>query len=119
MRPILSATTRQLYTRALSYNLRSPTNNKKNPFLPDTPACAPISHITPRVTSPATTTSTTPNLTRQATATATMTTITLKSPAISVSLPDGFSEEQLLSFRPFHVSETRPHHAFTVYLSVI
>ncbi|KAI0412852.1 hypothetical protein F5X98DRAFT_367010 [Xylaria grammica] len=31
-----------------------------------------------------------------------MTTITLKSPAISVSLPAGFSEEQLLSFSPFH-----------------
>ncbi|KAI0487617.1 hypothetical protein F4859DRAFT_510186 [Xylaria cf. heliscus] len=30
-----------------------------------------------------------------------MTTITLKSPAISVSLPEGFSEEQLLSFSPF------------------
>ncbi|KAI0428215.1 hypothetical protein F5Y09DRAFT_6769 [Xylaria sp. FL1042] len=31
-----------------------------------------------------------------------MTTITLKSPAISVSLPEGFSEEQLLSFSPFN-----------------
>ncbi|KAI0802495.1 hypothetical protein GGR55DRAFT_683283 [Xylaria sp. FL0064] len=31
-----------------------------------------------------------------------MTTITLKSPAISVSLPEGFSEEQLLAFSPFN-----------------
>ncbi|KAI1365295.1 hypothetical protein F5Y08DRAFT_338854 [Xylaria arbuscula] len=31
-----------------------------------------------------------------------MSTITLKSPAISVSLPEGFSEEQLLSFSPFN-----------------
>ncbi|KAI1352657.1 hypothetical protein F5Y01DRAFT_303840 [Xylaria sp. FL0043] len=31
-----------------------------------------------------------------------MTTITLKSPAISVSLPEGFSEEQLVSFSPFN-----------------
>ncbi|KAI1427447.1 hypothetical protein F5Y12DRAFT_783341 [Xylaria sp. FL1777] len=31
-----------------------------------------------------------------------MTTITLKSPAISVSLPEGFSEKQLLSFPPFN-----------------
>ncbi|KAI0458092.1 hypothetical protein F5B21DRAFT_500740 [Xylaria acuta] len=31
-----------------------------------------------------------------------MTTITLKSPAISVLLPEGFSEEQLLSFSPFN-----------------
>ncbi|KAI0968818.1 hypothetical protein F4678DRAFT_474220 [Xylaria arbuscula] len=31
-----------------------------------------------------------------------MTTITLKSPAISVSLPEAFSEEQLLSFSPFN-----------------
>ncbi|KAI0863524.1 hypothetical protein F4860DRAFT_522154 [Xylaria cubensis] len=31
-----------------------------------------------------------------------MTTITLKSPAINVSLPEGFSEEQLLSFSPFN-----------------
>ncbi|KAI0905224.1 hypothetical protein F4823DRAFT_627987 [Ustulina deusta] len=31
-----------------------------------------------------------------------MTTVTLKSPAISVSLPEGFSEEQLLSFSPFN-----------------
>ncbi|KAI1309674.1 hypothetical protein F5Y03DRAFT_383091 [Xylaria venustula] len=31
-----------------------------------------------------------------------MTTITLKSPPISVSLPEGFSEEQLLSFSPFN-----------------
>ncbi|KAJ8118044.1 hypothetical protein ONZ43_g4071 [Nemania bipapillata] len=31
-----------------------------------------------------------------------MTTITLKSPAISVSLPEGLSEEQLLSFSPFN-----------------
>ncbi|KAI1184888.1 hypothetical protein F5B17DRAFT_433146 [Nemania serpens] len=30
-----------------------------------------------------------------------MSTITLKSPEISVSLPEGFSEEQLLSFHPF------------------
>ncbi|TGJ83362.1 hypothetical protein E0Z10_g5383 [Xylaria hypoxylon] len=31
-----------------------------------------------------------------------MTTVTLKSPVISVSLPEGFSEEQLLSFSPFN-----------------
>ncbi|KAI0522233.1 hypothetical protein F5B22DRAFT_643254 [Xylaria bambusicola] len=31
-----------------------------------------------------------------------MTSVTLKSPAISVSLPEGFTEEQLLSFSPFN-----------------
>ncbi|KAI8632748.1 hypothetical protein F5Y19DRAFT_471919 [Xylariaceae sp. FL1651] len=31
-----------------------------------------------------------------------MATITLKSPAVSVTLPEGFSEEQLLSFAPFN-----------------
>ncbi|KAI1114717.1 hypothetical protein F5Y14DRAFT_441051 [Nemania sp. NC0429] len=52
-----------------------------------------------------------------------MTTITLKSPAISVSLPDGFSEEQLLSFQPFQswlktlthslsLQHSNPNHAF-------
>jgi hypothetical protein len=38
-----------------------------------------------------------------------MTTITLKSPVVSVSLPEGFSEEQLLSFSPFNVSLPSPH----------
>ncbi|KAI0153014.1 hypothetical protein GGR57DRAFT_468549 [Xylariaceae sp. FL1272] len=52
-----------------------------------------------------------------------MTTITLKSPAVSVSLPEGFSESQLLSFQPFNnwlnqlthslsLQQTNPSHPF-------
>ncbi|KAI1154393.1 hypothetical protein F4825DRAFT_460462 [Nemania diffusa] len=51
-----------------------------------------ITHRTPRITNT--------SITRRTTAT--MTTITLKSPEISVSLPEGFSEAQLLSFSPFN-----------------
>ena len=74
-------------------------------FRPGTLSIPSISHYTPYLI----------NIHTIKPARRTMTTITLKSPAISVSLPEGFSEEQLLSFSPFNVSQiTQPSRA--VYL---
>ncbi|KAJ8126249.1 hypothetical protein O1611_g7388 [Lasiodiplodia mahajangana] len=77
-----------------SADIHSPA---KNLFLTGALLYAPITRQTPRIT--------TISLGRRTTTTmTTMTTIKLKSPEINVSLPEGFSEEQLLSFSAFNVS---------------
>ncbi|KAI0437508.1 hypothetical protein F4803DRAFT_148405 [Xylaria telfairii] len=86
MRHILSTT--RTFTAAISFHNRGLLVT--NAFLPGTLLRAPNSRETPRITSI--------NFGRRPITT--MTTITLKS--ISVSLPQGFSEEQLLSFSPFN-----------------
>ncbi|KAI0405588.1 hypothetical protein F4802DRAFT_176194 [Xylaria palmicola] len=79
MRPVLSVI-RKLHTSALPHNRR---------LVQNTPLSTPHSHKAHA------------NAFAGQAAT-NMTTITLKSPAISVSLPEGLSESQLLSFAPFN-----------------
>ncbi|KAI0118362.1 hypothetical protein GGR51DRAFT_214273 [Nemania sp. FL0031] len=82
-------TARRVYTSSLFHSINPPA---KTTFLTSALPHAPISRQTPRID----------NISPNKRTATTMTTVTLKSPEINVSLPEGLSEEKLLSFPAFN-----------------